>query len=158
MAIFVLAGFVFFLIFGSAGKKDLSFHLLFFALACLTKESGLIIPLIAFLYFYLIRKEKITQKQKGLLLGWLGVLIFYFLLRSLGLKNPIKYGLAEMIVSAFKNSPALIQFLGKIFFPFNLTVLPTITDTTPCGVIAILILTLMIILAKTSVGALLSSA
>ena len=150
LAIFVLASFIFLFNFWERGqKKDLFFHLLFFALACLTKESGLIIPLIAFLYFYLIRKEKITKKQKNLLLGWLGVLIFYFLLRSLGLKNPIKYGLAEMIVSAFKNSPALIQFLGKIFFPFNLTVLPTIADTTfAYGVIAILILTLMIILTK----------
>lgn len=54
-----------------------------------------------------------------------------------------------MITSVFKNLPALVQFLGKIFFPFNLTVLPTITDTTfAYGVMAILILTSMIILTK----------
>ncbi|MBP8590958.1 tetratricopeptide repeat protein [Candidatus Shapirobacteria bacterium] len=151
LAIFVLASFIFLINFWeNYQKKDLLYHLFFFFLALLSKESALIIPVIALLYLYLIKGEKqIIKKQKDLIFSWLGILTCYFFLRHWGLKNPINYGLGEMIISAFKNLPALVQFLGKIFFPFNLTVLPTLADTTfVYGIIAAAILILMIIFAK----------
>ncbi len=151
LAIFTLASFIFLINFcESAKKKDLFYHLLFFFLALLTKESALIIPFIALLYLYLVKGErKNIKKQKFLFFSWLVILTCWFYLRQWGLKNPIKYGLEEMIIPTFKNLPALVQFLGKIFLPFNLTVLPTIADTTfVYGIIALLILALMIIFTK----------
>ncbi|MBU0605035.1 MAG: glycosyltransferase family 39 protein, partial [Candidatus Omnitrophica bacterium] len=63
--------------------------------------------------------------------GWLAVTGFWFFLRSVALgNNPLPMTGADMAKSVFLNLPALIQFIGKIIFPFNLSVLPLIQDTT----------------------------
>jgi hypothetical protein len=51
-------------------------------------------------------------------------------LRHFALTNPIPMTARDMIQSVVNNAPASIQLLGKSLFPFNLSVLPIIQDTT----------------------------
>jgi tetratricopeptide (TPR) repeat protein len=65
------------------------------------------------------------------------------------LRNSTGITLPEMIKSVWLNLPAVIQFLGKIFFPFNLSVLPIMQDTTfVYGIIAAILLFLLIFFTK----------
>ena len=61
--------------------------------------------------------------------GWLATIGFWFILRLTALTNPIAMTGFDMAKSLVQNLPALIQFIGKIMFPFNLSVLPLIRDT-----------------------------
>ncbi len=151
LAIFVLSSFIFlFKFFEKSQTKDYFYHLLLFGLAILTKESALVIPMLALLYLWLMKKERIiTPRLLLLFLGWLIILFFWFILRSFGLKNPLDYGFADVVSSVVRNLPATIQFLGKIVFPLNLTVLPTLKETTfSYGLFALLLLTILIFLTK----------
>ena len=63
--------------------------------------------------------------------------------------NPAPYTLGSAISAVITNSPAVILFLGKVFLPFNLSVLPTLQDSTLIyGVISLIILVLVLIFSK----------
>ncbi len=151
MTLFILSSFILFLDFLKTKKwKYYFFHLLFFALALFTKESALVLTVIIFIYLHLIIKEKFLSANKKILtLGWSMVVIPWFILRQTALKNPIKMTIVDFGKSIFFNSPVIIQFIGKTVFPFNLSVLPIIQDTTFIyGFIAILFLTAVVFLTK----------
>jgi hypothetical protein len=62
--------------------------------------------------------------------GFVASGVVWAVLRHFALKNPIPMTTQDMIQSVVNNTPASIQLLGKAFFPFNLSVLPIIQDTT----------------------------
>lgn len=130
MTIFVLAAFITCIHYAQS-KKALSYRLslLFFTCALFTKETALVIPVI-FLFYLIahgsVNKSVITKLGSGFIT--IGVL--WAILRHFALKNPIPMTMQDMIQSIFNNAPASIQLLGKVFFPFNLSVLPIIRDTT----------------------------
>jgi len=66
----------------------------------------------------------------GIFTGWGFVGLLWFLLRHVALKEPAALTAPDAMWSVVKNLPAVIQFIGKIFFPFNLSVLPIMQDTT----------------------------
>jgi protein O-mannosyl-transferase len=152
LAIFFLAFFILFLKYLEAGRqKYLWGCLIFFAAALFTKETALFsLPIIAF-YLYFIKKDK---KNKFSVLYFFGILIgiigLWFFSRQLALQDSMAaMTLTNMLKSVFFNLPAVIQLTGKIFFPFNLTVLPIIQDTTFIyGIGAIFLLTLMVFFTK----------
>lgn len=150
LAIFVLLSFINLL--NYTQKNQLSsyfYHLIFFSLALFTKESALLIPFLFAFYIFFITKPKLkTNPQQLLILGWILTPLPWLLLRKIALsQNPTQYPLSTIIQSVSQNFPALIQFIGKIFLPFNLSVLPTIQDTTfTYGIIStILLFTLLLI-------------
>ncbi|MBU0881207.1 MAG: tetratricopeptide repeat protein [Candidatus Omnitrophica bacterium] len=140
-ALFVFASFIFFLDFLDTKRIGYCLaHIFFLGLAMFTKESALLLMPVCALYYILIwkkerrKREDVSHQGKSLLFictGWLTVTGFWFFLRSVALSNnPLPMTGADMAKSVFLNLPALIQFIGKIIFPFNLSVLPLIQDTT----------------------------
>jgi len=154
LAIFVLAAFIFFLDYlKSAEKKYLIRCLIFFLLALFTKESALLILPVSIFYFYFSgnTENKISSKKLSVFAGSSAAIIaLWFLLRHNAVGNGIQMSFYDMLKSVYLNFPATIQFVGKIFFPFNLTVLPIIQDTTFIyGIITIILLAIIIFFTKT---------
>jgi len=151
MAVFLFSSFYFFLRFLDEGReKNCLLHSLFFLLALLTKESSLFLPLLLIFYLLFIHQKKSPFRHKILLIaGWLIGIAVWFLLRENAFQFPLKTGLIDLIRSVWNGLPALPQFIGKTFFPFNLTVLPIIQDTTFLyGILAVALLSGLIFLAK----------
>lgn len=131
MALFGLASFIFFLYFLETKKIGYCLaHIFFLGLVIFTKESALALMPICILYFILIRPDSRSSKS-AVLLGWLAVSGLWFFMRSAALNSNLTpmTGM-DMGKSIFMNLPALVQFVGKIIFPFNLSVLPIVQDTT----------------------------
>ena len=130
MTVFVLASFITFIQYAQS-KLTLPLILcfVFFTCALFTKETALVIPVIFFLYLVAnnsLSKIIITRLGGGFVVSG----VVWAVLRHFALKNPIPMTTQDMIQSVVNNAPASIQLLGKAFFPFNLSVLPIIQDTT----------------------------
>lgn len=124
------------------------FHFIFFFLALLTKESSLAIPFLSIIFIIFFNFQKIFFLLP-LFVGWWVMSLLWIILRINAIKNMFYLSFQQMINSLILNSPALIQYMGKAFFPINLSVLPTIKDTSFLwGGIAFLILILVFIFLK----------
>lgn len=147
LALFVFLSFFYFL--NYLEKEKVTYYLLslfFFGLGLFTKETALVFPFL--LMFYLWQNYSLTRKIfLKFTSGWLLITLIWLPFRQMALQNPIKMTFSGMIVSLFKNSPATLQLLGKSFFPFNLSVLPNIPDTTFIwGILAFLLILFFIFL------------
>ncbi len=154
LAVFIFPTFIFFINYLKEQKiGSLILSLFFLALALFTKESAAVaIPLMLFylLFFYRKKERKVSFKQLYFFLGSIGIAILWFISRYIALKNSTSIGLSDMIKSIYFNFPAVIQFIGKIFLPFNLNVLPTMRDTTFIyGIISIILLAIIFFFTKT---------
>lgn len=127
-AVFILASFVFLLEFLETKKKaHYFFHILCFALALLAKESAIVAPLLGIMYLGLLSREKLFSfSGKCLLAGWLITAVIWLWLWLEAVASVYVTGATQ--IGFFL--PAAIQYLGKVFFPFNLSVLPDLKDTT----------------------------
>lgn len=132
LALFILASFLLLIRFLENGKIwEYSLHALFLLLALFTKETAVFAPFIFFAYLILIKREKVFALNSDLLyLSWGSTLFIYFLARSFVLENSPVLRLGELFLSLRENLAAFIIASGKVFFPFNLKVLPTISDST----------------------------
>lgn len=153
LAVFILLTFIFFIKYlGNEKIKDIFWALFFFMVSLFTKESAVfILPLIIYYLYFIYKKrdEKISPKNFYFLALALGIMVFWFFVRHLVLRDSVGITFVDMIYSIYLNFPAIIQFLGKIFFPFNLSVLPIIQDTTfVYGIISAVLLTLLILFTK----------
>jgi len=131
-------------------NKNLIWHLVFVTLAIFTKETALVLSVIFPLYYVRFRKESFANKNIIMAAsGWIGIVFVWFILRSLALTNSITYTFSTMVQSLITNLPATIQFIGKIFLPFNLSVLPIIQDTSFIyGIISIIALFIILFSTK----------
>lgn len=151
LTVFTLLSFVFLIRYLENFRyRDIFFHLLFFAFALFTKETALMIPVLVFLYLQLIKKDKLFSKTKYLLVAGCGIFgLAWFILRAIALQNPLKMTVLDMVWAMLTNLPAVIQYIGKIFFPLNLSVLPIMKDTTFLwGILAVLVLFVLFLLTK----------
>jgi len=152
LALFLIPSFIFFLDYFEEKKtKYLIWHFVFFALGLFTKESSLFFPAIILFYAYIIfGKSEIIKKIGSFLTGWIPIYVTWFLLRSVALgSNPTPYTLSSAIKAVFVNSPAVLLFLGKVFLPFNLTVLPTLQDSTLIyGIISLVLVCIAVVTSK----------
>jgi hypothetical protein len=151
LAIFSLWSFIWYLDFLRKGRiKSLLLHLGFFGLALLSKENALfLLPVIICHYIFVLGKRDFISGRRRLLLGWFCVISVWFLLRKFGLKSPLGLDVFVIMGSLYSAVTALPQILGKILFPFNLSVMPTIEDTPfVYGFAAMAVLGLMLGLSK----------
>jgi hypothetical protein len=118
---------------------SLVLHFLFFICALLTKENAITLPLIyIFLYYITIKPSK--KQLLVFILFWITISISWFILR----KNIVS--VIPLFSSnwwlLFKNfTLANFVFLGKVLFPFNLSVFPTLQNSTPFyGIVSLLLL------------------
>jgi len=119
-----------------------------FVLALFTKETAVIIPLIiagVLLFCFRVSWKKILPVAAS----WFVAILVWFLVRSSATLANRDDLYSDMFRSASGRLPAIIQYLGKIFFPVNLTVFPVINEITMVwGFIALVLLITLIVVSK----------
>lgn len=134
-------------------------HFIFFLAALFTKESAVFLPILALLYLFLIRAFSLSQifryrfnsgdsappvekQEEGgdidndgqgrhfviLLAVWLVAIIVWFLPRGMVLDGS-SFSLIDLLLSFINSFWAIFLYFGKIIFPINLSVFPTLADS-----------------------------
>jgi len=152
LALFILPACIYYLEFIEKGSlKLLALHFLFVFLGLFTKESAIFaLPLMLILGMIRFDRNKLINSSLFLVTGWIFIFLFWFYLRSIALLGgAVKYDFftaSQVIVS---NLPAVLLYLGKIIFPFNLSVLPTLPDSTLIfGVATLVLVTISLAFSK----------
>lgn len=142
LAIFVLISFIA-LLKSYVQKKRiwLAVHLVSFAAALFTKEAAVFAPLLFLLY--LVLKGKFRGFWKALVPGWAVIMVAWLFLRAMALGMERAYS-TRQYVGAADITTGLLSYIGKIFLPFNLSVLPLSGDINLLYGLAGLALLLMI--------------
>jgi protein O-mannosyl-transferase len=152
LTIFVLLAFIVFIEYLETRRPlYLALNVLLFALALFTKETALVLILICPLYYYLIFKGEhgLSNLNKGsLAAGWILVSLVWFLLRNIVLTGALQLKPLDTF-RALLDLPAVILYIGKVILPFNLSVLPTLTDSSLLyGWISLAIIIILLIFTK----------
>lgn len=155
VTVFAISSFLFFSDFiKSQKRKHYVLHILFFALALYTKEIaiGLFVLCTVYYLFIYLKSPSIREGWDGLRVfftGWLVVSAVWFLMRDSVLQNQQQKTIGEMISSMASSLPAFIPYIGKILFPFNLSVMPVLKDTAFIyGIAAMIIFSVVIFMSK----------
>ena len=152
LAIFVFASFLHFVNYSQSGKmKSLILHFLFFFFALMTKETAVLLPVICFLYSIFFSENKFPVKKNFISAAiWIVLIMVYFYIREKAIGKTEQGVTAELLIqTVLYRIPAIIQYLGKIIFPFNLSVKPTQEDTSYIpGILAFVVLTVSIFLSE----------
>jgi len=105
-------------------------HTALLVLALFTKETAVVIVPVAFLYLCLIRRMPPSSAPLQVLAaGWAASIGLWYLLRQAAVRGSTEITIVDAVSIIGMYLPAAVQFTGKIFFPFNLSVFPTIPDT-----------------------------
>ena len=130
-ALFVFTTFIFLITYLKEAKtRDLWYYLLFTTLALFTKETALIMGPIFYAYIFLFEPKKRFAKETFILAsGWIGSLLFWFILRQLAIGSASGYTISTILQSGINNWLAVFLFIGKIIIPINLSVLPIFADS-----------------------------
>lgn len=104
-------------------------HIVFLGLALLTKETAVALPVacLAFLIFY-VKPRPSKKFHMACCLTWVAMIVGYFYIRQSILVEKSEISLSFAIDSVWGNLPAIIGYVGKIFLPVNLSVLPVLKD------------------------------
>jgi len=79
---------------------------------------------------HLVAREKAFSKTEKIIFSlWLVSISLWSLARGYAIHGSQEITVFEIERYAIANAPALIQFIGKIMLPFNLSVFPTMEDT-----------------------------
>jgi hypothetical protein len=128
-------------------------HFALFFLAMLTKESAILLPFLFVSYALFVRREKLSRKQwLFVVAGYLVPLVVWFIMRSTVTHiGEVRPSLVSLALSWVNNSPAFILYIGKIFLPFNLSVMPNLKDQSlSLGTISVLALVAAFFLRRPS--------
>lgn len=130
LAVFSLLSFLSFLSFlENGGWARLASHLLFLLLALLTKENAVFLCVLCAFFAVFLRDRKAEKsRDPRLWAGWVLVVAGWFAARMAVLKAVSGDASFDVAVSLAGNLPALAAYVGKIFFPVNLGVLPVLKD------------------------------
>lgn len=130
LTVFVLAGFLAFLNFCDSPRLLYYIaYLSFLFLALLTKETAIFLPVLVVFYFLFISPKKVAIVDRYLLLGGSAVIGFsWFLMRHFALGGETTQ-YSDALIQIIRNSPAILVYLGKLIFPFNLAVFPILPDS-----------------------------
>jgi tetratricopeptide (TPR) repeat protein len=149
LMIFLMSSFLFLLRFLEKGDfLSLFLQTLFLILALFTKETAIIIPVIMAVFLIFIKKAPF---RKMIIPGaaWIIAILLWFWVRS---KATLASGWIEpeaMLSAGFSRLGVIIQYIGKIFLPVNLTVFPEYQDVSLIwGFMATLMFIALIIWSK----------
>ncbi len=147
LGLFVILSFLSFMDWTASGKgRSLLLHTVFLLLALFTKETAAILLVICPLYSLLFGKW--DRSRATVLLPWAGAFLIWIFARQSAFSSAIPYLPSQMLASVNANLPALLVYLGKIFFPLNLTVMPlTRTSTLLYGLVALSVMISVLALA-----------
>ncbi len=151
LAIFTLSFLIFSINFTKTGKiHHLLLSILFLLLAFFTKETAIFAAPVALTMLVLMLKNKIYNiKILIQMVLWAGCLGVWYYARSQATIATTAIVPGQLAIDFFNRLPVIIQYIGKIFLPFNLSVFPTKEDTTYLfGIIATILLIVSIIYYK----------
>jgi tetratricopeptide (TPR) repeat protein len=122
--------------------KNVALHVLFFAVALLTKESAMALIAVTFFFIVFIRHKKLFSiKNIYILCGYLLVITCWYYMRRNALSGTVSQSMNEPFKELLQNSPLAFQYIQKIVLPFNLSVMSVVKDTNYIlSVLALLIL------------------
>ncbi len=131
LAVFVLLSFICMIAhLKTRSVWSMVWHAIFFIAALFTKESAVMMVPVFIIYMRLIAHEKLFSRSgKIFFCLWLVSISLWGAARGYALHGAQEVTIFDMNRYVIANSPALIQFAGKIMLPFNLSVFPTIEDT-----------------------------
>lgn len=154
LSLFVLLSFITFIRFLRIKDwKYLMLHFVTFTCALFTKEAGIIVLPICFLYLA-INKEKfedsieMVKKNFISIITTIGVIILvWFLFRNSALVSPMKLTPSDISSSVTESIFKIpLHYIGKFFLPFNLAVIETLEDVNIIvGVILLLLIVLLVL-------------
>ncbi len=144
LAIFVFSFLICSLSYTESGKiKYLLLSVLFLLLAFFTKETAVFAAPVAFVLIVFVRNSKWNDRNNLIQYAvWAGCFITWYLVRSAATVQ-INIGMAQVAQDFLPRLPLIIQYLGKVFLPFNLSVFPIQQDTVIWYGIAALVLLLV---------------
>ena len=123
-------------------------QLLCFLLALFTKETAAMIPVVALPLLIFVCDAKWKQ-WLPLSLSWVAGILFWVLIRSMAPLLKLNMTVWELIQNGIHRAPAALQYLGKIIFPVNLAVFPSIDHITlGWGILAAAVLAGLIVYSK----------
>jgi protein O-mannosyl-transferase len=146
LALFALSSFISLIEYCKQKKVlYLLLHLFFLLVSCFTKESAIFLPLVFLLYIILWDNGKSRTLQKireniWPVLLWAVIIFFTFLVRKSVLHNTVGLPLSYTLSNFFTNLPAIIQYIGKILIPANLSTMPVLEDVPVFYGIAVILL------------------
>ncbi len=132
LAVFSLSFFIFVIDYLTEGKQwQLIASVLALLLALFTKETAVFVAPVAFLLLvFMLRKELMAKRSLVLYGTWVGCFAVWYIARSLATVHiATTIGTAQMFTDFIGRLPIIIQYLGKIFLPLNLSVFPIQQDT-----------------------------
>jgi tetratricopeptide (TPR) repeat protein len=125
-------------------------QLVFLLLALFTKESAVAAPLMAVLItYFLLKNERRVKKYILPGISWIIAFVCWYYLRSQATLKAGNSDFSAYMDAFIYHAPVIIQYIGKIFFPFNLSVFAMQEDTVYYyGIAAILLLIAFVVPAK----------
>lgn len=119
-----------------------------FMMALFTKETAVVIPLIALPLLIFCCQAK-WKTWLPLVIGWGAGILFWAIVRSTVPLMKLNMTVWELLQNGIRRIPAAFQYLGKIIFPVNLAVFPSIDQITIIwGIVAVILLAGLIIASK----------
>lgn len=150
LAIFILSFLLFSINYTNTGRiKDLLLSALFLILAFFTKETAVFAAPVAFILLVLVLQKNWLDKRAITQYAiWVGCFVLWYAVRaSATIQTDIS--LSQVLHDFIPRLPLIVQYLGKVFLPFNLSVFPIQEDTVYYyGIAAIVLLGVAIALSK----------
>lgn len=152
LAVFVLLFLIYSVAYTERGKvRDLLVSGIFLLLAFFTKETAVFAAPVAFVILVLYLGNKVNAKALLVQYGvWALCFVIWYAARSVATIQSAGIG-AQAAGDFLHRLPVLIQYLGKVLLPFNLSVFPTQDDTVIYfGLVALLLLVAIVFFNKES--------
>ena len=107
-------------------RRNLVIHLLAFTLALFSKESGVILLPLYFLFMWLWQRDLAFYRRKPfIILGYLGIITIWFFLRRSAMADTNEISRAGNVFSVLvQNMNYFALYIGKVLLPMNLNVTP----------------------------------
>lgn len=150
LAMFLLSFLLFTIDYSNSGKlKSLVAATIFLLLAFFTKETAVFAAPVAFVLLVLVLDKKWLDRNNIIqYVIWMACFAIWYMVRaSATIQTNISP--AQVLHDFVPRLPLIVQYLGKVFLPFNLSVFPIQEDTVYYyGVAAVAILAAIIFLNK----------
>ncbi len=151
LAIFVFSFLISAINYSNNGKtSSLLFSGLFLLLAFFTKETAVFAAPVAFILFVFVLNKKTREKNNIVQYAlWAVCFGIWYAARAMATTASAGMTSARAVNESLHRLPVIVQYLGKIFLPFNLSVFPIQEDTVYYyGIAAIAVLTAVLVVNK----------
>lgn len=130
--------------------RALVMSVLWLVCAFFTKETAVFVPVAAFLIATLMLGTRWNAKSQYIQYGtWAAVFLLWYFARNAAITSTSSLHPAELVSNLLERLPLLVQYLGKIFLPVNLSVFPIMEDTVYLyGIVSIALLGAILLTAK----------